>query len=602
MAGKSSVGPDGRTSFVHEYNEEGRLTRSLNAVGQGITNEFDTGALTMTLGDHLQVRASLIMDNTGRPITVVGERGNRTELGYNELGLPAYMTSIIVDNANQSVDERNTLSLQFDEYARPTQRTDAAGNTTRYYYDPNSGKLTASIDALGNTQKFGYNDLGMQIDTENPQKKALREVTDDLGRVIAKYAVDRSEGAVGLCSTGDVSKSVCYPEELVTENWMGEHGLLVQQLDESEVVNHFEYNTNNRISKQWFETLEDGETIQNVREFIYDANDTLIRELQYQLLPDGTTRYESASRTLHDAAGRPVVEINHANETLQSVYDAAGRQILQRLTDQAGVVYNTYTVYDSLGRVLLQTEAVPEGQDILFAERRHYDSHGKMLRSDRVYRPIVEMVGVAPFQETRLISFGEVQIGATAVADARDFPNAIVDGDGRVNQRMRTTHGNTVERRTVVYDENRQPMISISRTVFDEHGRAIASTDEYRPGQTTGITGTRFFYNAAGEKVRSEYVTGIKISVQALPDGTYQSTLDNPGELIDRDFLQMDDAGRLRQQQSETGEHSKLRYNPQGRTVEVSQYSPFDETLENVKRSYYDAARRLSVTSAPFAH
>lgn len=596
---KSSVGPDGRTSFVHEYNEEGRLTRSLNAVGQGITNEFDTGALTMTLGDHLQVRASLIMDNTGRPITVVGERGNRTELGYNELGLPAYMTSIIVDNANQSVDERNTFSLQFDEYARPTQRTDAAGNTTRYYYDPNSGKLTASIDALGNTQKFGYNDLGMQIDTENPQKKALREVTDDLGRVIAKYAVDRSEGAVGLCSTGDVSKSVCYPEELVTENWMGEHGLLVQQLDESEVVNHFEYNTNNRISKQWFETLEDGETIQNVREFIYDANDTLIRELQYQLLPDGTTRYESASRTLHDAAGRPVVEINHANETLQSVYDAAGRQILQRLTDQAGVVYNTYTVYDSLGRVLLQTEAVPEGQDILFAERRHYDSHGKMLRSDRVYRPIVEMVGVAPFQETRLISFGEVQIGATAVADARDFPNAIVDGDGRVNQRMRTTHGNTVERRTVVYDENRQPMISISRTVFDEHGRAIASTDEYRPGQTTGITGTRFFYNAAGEKVRSEYVTGIKISVQALPDGTYQSTLDNPGELIDRDFLQMDDAGRLRQQQSETGEHSKLRYNPQGRTVEVSQYSPFDETLENVKRSYYDAARRLSVTSAP---
>ncbi len=66
------------------------------------------------------------MDNTGRPLTVVGERGNRTELGYNELGLPAYMASIIVDNANQSVDERNTFSLQFDEYARlhkePMQR------------------------------------------------------------------------------------------------------------------------------------------------------------------------------------------------------------------------------------------------------------------------------------------------------------------------------------------------------------------------------------------------------------------------------------------------------------------------------------------------
>ncbi len=81
----------------------------------------------MTLGDHLQTRATLVMDNTGRPLTVVGERGNRTELGYNELGLPAYMASIIVDNANQSVDERNTFSLQFDEYARPTQRTDAAG-------------------------------------------------------------------------------------------------------------------------------------------------------------------------------------------------------------------------------------------------------------------------------------------------------------------------------------------------------------------------------------------------------------------------------------------------------------------------------------------
>jgi RHS repeat-associated protein len=596
---KSSVGPDGRTAFVQSFDEAGRLTHSLNAVGQGVINQFDSSKLTMTLGDHLQTRASLQMDNTGRPVTVVGERGNRTELTYNELGLPAYMTSIIVDNANQSVDERNTFSLQFDEYARPTQRTDSAGNATRYYYDVNSGKLTASIDALGNTQKFGYNELGMRIDTENPQKKAVREVTDDLGRVIAKYAVDRSEGAVGLCNTGDVSKSVCYPEELVTENLMGESGLLVQQLDESQITNYFEYNTNNRVSKQWFETQENGETIQNVRELIYDANDIVIRELQYQLLPDGTKRYETSSRNLHDEAGRPLIQINHANESIETVYDAAGRPILQSLTDQAGVVHKTYTVYDSLGRVLLQTEAVPEGQDILYAERRHYDSRGKMLRSDRVYRPIVDLVGIAPLQETRLVSYGEVQIGATAIADARDFPNAIVDGDGRVNQRMRTKHGNTVERRTVVYDENRETSISISRTVFDEHGRAIASTDEYRPGQTTGITGTRFFYNAAGEKIRSEYVTGLKISVQLLPDGTYQSILDDPGELIDRDFLQMDDAGRLRKQQSDTGEHSQLRYNPQGRTVEVLQYSPFDRTLQNVTRSYHDAAQRLTITAKP---
>ena len=596
---KSSVGPDGRTAFFHEYDETGRLTHSLNATGQGVINQFDSSNLTMTLGDHLQTRASLQMDNVGRPITVVGERGNRTELTYNELGLPAYMTSIIVDNANQSIDERNTFSLQFDEYARPTQRTDSAGNTTRFYYDVNSGKLTASIDALGNTQKYGYNDLGMRIDTENPQKKAIREVTDDLGRVVAKYAVDRSEGAVGLCGTGENSKSVCYPEELVTENLMDESGLLIEQMDESQIVNHFEYNTNNRVSKQWFETRENGETVQNVREFIYDANDIVTRELQYQVLSNGTKRYETASRTLHDDAGRPVIQINHANEAIETVYDAAGRSILQRLTDQAGVVHNTYTVYDTLGRVLLQTEAVPEGDDILYAERRHYDPQGKMLRSDRVYRPIVELVGVWPFQETRLVSFGEVQIGATAIADARDFPNAIVDGDGRVNQRMRNTHGNTVERRTVVYDENHQPSISISRTVFDEHGRAIASTDEYRPGQTTGITGTRFFYNAAGEKIRSEYVTGLKISVQLLPDGTYQSILDDPGQLIDRDFLQMDDAGRLRKQQSETGEHSQLRYNPQGKTVEVLQYSPFDQTLQNVTRSYYDASQRLTVTAKP---
>ena len=596
---KSSIGPDGRTAFVHEYNSEGRLTRSLNAFGQGIINEFDTGTLTMTLGDHLQARATLTMDNTGRPVTIVGERGNRTELSYNELGLPAYMTSIIVDNANQSVDEQNTFSLRFDEYARPTHRTDAAGNTTRYYYNASNGKLSASIDALGNIQKYGYNHLGMRIDTENPQKKAVREVTDSLGRVIAKYAVDRSDGAVGICNTEDVSKSICYPEELVTENVLGASGLLVRQMNESQVVNHFEYNTNNRVSKQWFETHENGEAIRNVREFVYDANDIVIREIQYQLLPDGTKRYESSSRNLHDAAGRPVMQINHTNESIETIYDSAGRAILQRLTDQAGVVHNSFTVYDSLGRVLIQTDAVPEGQDIQFGERRHYDSQGKMLRSDRVSRPIVELVGLAPFQETRLISFGEVQIGATAIADARDFPNAIVDGDGRVNQRMRTTQGNTVERRTVVYDENRQPSISISRTVYDEHGRAIASTDDYRPGQTTGITGTRFFYNAAGERIRSEYVTGIKISVRSMPDGTYQSTLDDPGELIDRDFLQMDDAGRLRKQQSETGEHSQLRYNPQGRTVEVLQYSPFEQSLQDVTRSYHDASQRLSVTAKP---
>ena len=118
----------------------------------------------------------------------------------------------------------------------------------------------------------------MRIDTENAQKKAVREETDSLGRVIAIYAVDRSDGAVGLCSTGDVSKSICYPEELVTENILGASGLLVRQMNESQVVNHFEYNTNNRVSKQWFETQEDGETIRNIREFVYDANDIVIRE------------------------------------------------------------------------------------------------------------------------------------------------------------------------------------------------------------------------------------------------------------------------------------------------------------------------------------
>ena len=596
---KSSIGPDGRTAFVHQYDDSGKLTHTLNAMGEGVVNRFDSGNLTMTLGDHLDSRATLQMDNIGRPIKVVGDRGNRTEFTYNELGLPAYMTSIIVDNANQSVDERNTFSLQFDEYARPIQRTDAAGNTTRYYYNSTHGKLSASIDALGNTQKFGYNDLGMRIDTENPQKKALREVTDGFGRVIAKYAVDRSEGAVGTCSSEEVSKSICYPEELITENLIGASGLLVQQLDESSLVNHFEYNSNNRISKQWFESQENGNTIRNVREFVYDANDAVLRELQYQLLPDGTKRYQTTSRTLRDAAGREILQINHANESIETIYDAVGRPIQQSMTDQAGVVHNTYTVYDSLGRVLLQTDAVPAGQDVLYGERRHYDSRGKMLRSDRVYKPLVEIVGIHPFQETRVISYGDVQIGATAIADARDFPNAIVDGDGRVNQRMRTKNGNTVERRTVVYDENHQPSISISRTVFDKHGRAIASTDEYRPGQTTGITGTRFFYNAAGEKIRSEYVTGLKISVQSMPDGTFQSSLDDPGELIDRDFIQLDDAGRLRNQQSDTGEHSQLRYNPQGKSVEVLQYSPLNQTLQEVTRTYYDPTQRLTVTAKP---
>ncbi len=74
----------------------------------------------------------------------------------------------------------------------------------------------------------------MRIDTENPQKKAIREVTDDLGRVVAKYAVDRSEGAVESV-TLEMFQIRLLSRRTGYRKLMGEHGLLVQQLDESEV-------------------------------------------------------------------------------------------------------------------------------------------------------------------------------------------------------------------------------------------------------------------------------------------------------------------------------------------------------------------------------
>lgn len=596
---QKAIDSEGRTVFQHSFDISGRLIESRDAFGQGAKNQFDAVQKSIQLGDQQQSLGVIQMDPLGRPITITIGSGNMMEISYNDIGLPIQLRNRIDDNPLQSISEVSDIKLEFDSYARPVRKVDPAGNTTQFFYDHNSGEMRSAVDPLGNATRFAYDDSGVMVDKENHLKQAVRREYDDKGNEIAVYAVDRSEGAMGDCPASDTFIPYCSLEQTIKKSTYDKFGRLTAETDRDGIVTHYEYDETNRIRKQWFESDHEGITIRSVREYTYDANDRPTQTREFQQLPDGTTRFITTTGQIYDSTGRILIATDSANTSIEHEYDAGGRHIKTRTTDEYGTPFVAFQVYDSYGRVMVQTDAVPEGEPIRSGQRMHYDQQGKLIRTDRLEKPLIEITGSATTRQSKIVSFGTVTAGATVSADGRQFPSQIVDGEGRVNERFRNQHGNTVERRDVVYDTNGKPEIRIGRTVFDEHGRVIASTDAYAPGQTSGITGTRFFYNSSGERIRSEYVTGLRIDVQRLPNGTYSSTLVHPGELIDRDFLQMDDAGRLRVKQSDDGARSRVKYDPQGRTVEAIEYDNDSQMVTQITRTYYDETNNATYVIQP---
>ncbi|MGB7327808.1 MAG: hypothetical protein WBD31_23220, partial [Rubripirellula sp.] len=190
--------------------------------------------------------------------------------------------------------------------------------------------------------------------------------------------------------------------------------------------------------------------------------------------------------------------------------------------------------------------------------------------------------------------------GTTRVEfDALDRPFRNIDQNGLTSESRFDSRGLTIETRTQSLDENGAPVWLISRSIFDEDGNPIYSTDSVPEGTPVEeIYGSHNIYDDAGRLVRTERRKGVDISI-AGPTTSLSAQLNSAGTLITSSETHFDDAGRVWQTVDNYGRKSQTLFDRYGQTIE-SRTQSFDESGTAVwltSRTVFDSLGRVLLST-----
>ena len=373
----SSTDPLGRTAW-RQYDALNRLVARTSPLGSfagdpGFTSriEYDrAGRISATI-DELGRRTDTVYDNLGRKTATLapdaGQGRPTTFYGYDAAGNLRYTTD---PRGSLAGDPGFTIWFFYDAVGRRTATVNALGpdwplgaipdalpgtittNVTRTVYD-GRGRIAATIDALGQTTDYGYDNLGRRI-TETAPAPAVggtrpvtrsaydavgnrTSVADPLGNVTtyAYDALDRrttvtdargSATVTGYDAVGNTT-SLTDASGNVTRYAFDRLNRLVRETDPLGATMTYAYDV---LGNKVRETDRNG----RVTSFVYDAADRLVEE-RWQASVTGSV-FHTIKRT-YDAAGQllGVTETDTANPAAttawQFAYDARGNLVKSRM-------------------------------------------------------------------------------------------------------------------------------------------------------------------------------------------------------------------------------------------------------------------------------
>jgi len=234
---------------------------------------------------------------SGQNITIETVAGRVTTHRFNAAGYEG------------SEDPAGNLPTRFvDPNHRPSEQTDAKGNTTKMGWSMDGKQLTYVEDALGNATQFVYDDENRLIASYDPEGRLLGTETDNAGRK-TEYAY------IGTSRQPDLIRVV----------YIDDTGTTVLRRQE------FDYDSQGRTTE----------------ERLVDPTDeaTVLRRTTRTYGSTGNSNGLLESITIEDMMGSD-------DETTSYTYDAAGRVIKSYKSSLSGTCQYTYTVFDAAGNVL----------------------------------------------------------------------------------------------------------------------------------------------------------------------------------------------------------------------------------------------------------
>lgn len=206
--------------------------------------------------------------------------------------------------------------------------TDAAGLKTIYYYDK-VGRLTHSINALGEVTQYSYNSFGEQ--------SALTRVAARMGN---------PGGLTGGLNTALSGVPLSGTDDTTTRTGYNRLGLVERLIDAQNKTSNRYYNGFGELSAavQYIDASTTGKT-----DYVYDKRGLLLTATDKLI---GTTT--RVTQNTYDAFGRVVTQRDGLLKDTVLAYDRLGRQV--QVTDRSGVA--STTTYDAFGRTLIITDGL----------------------------------------------------------------------------------------------------------------------------------------------------------------------------------------------------------------------------------------------------
>ncbi len=560
-----------------------RETRPRNAELDGSFPLGDTFSVSYSYNDAGQVKETTRAGqaqgkteyhHTGLPdLTTEASYGTgaRTKSSYDALGRRTALARTYELTFLESQQEGFTpveliTSFQHDERGRVTKSIDALGNTTEFAYDYR-GNMTQQTNADGSVVSFEYDAVGNQIAITDELRRTTRFVYDSRNRLVQTIFPDGYSELLRYDGTGRVvSATDALGREALFE--YDSRGLLEKTTlaagTDDQVINESDYNQFGEL----METVEDaGDPTQAVvtqmfrdklgrvtKAHVLDRNDNPAAP---NLMPI------SVVSTSYDRQG------NASSTTAYDVTQLAAHKATLLSDDLASLAGNehtqTTTTYYNAHQNLPEVTVFADGTSI----------QTEYLLSGRIRRAIDELERETTFDYDR---FGRlVEIADPDPDDSASLPHK------PVTRYEYDVAGNQV---AVLETDEHNTQTRTTRITYDKRNRAVAVTDaEY--GQT------RTVFDSAGQRIstidalgRADFaVYDQRGRVQLLsspdPDG------DGPLTPIVTRF-EYDAVGNLRKEIDPQGYETLFQYDNLDRLKE-EQYTiadPHAATSELVTRSY----------------
>ncbi|AFY50369.1 RHS repeat-associated core domain protein [Nostoc sp. PCC 7524] len=559
----------GRTGLKNEYDQNGRLTKVFNAVGDAVQLEYNPDNSIYTFKDVFGNPTTYEYDVRGNIITEVDALGGITKRTFDD-------NNNVLSETNP---EGETRSYTYDSQGNKLSETDPLGNVTRYTYNANNDLLTTT-DALGNTTTNVYDQKGNLLSISGQANGKITISYDGAG---LPTSLTTSEGTTTFeyDAKGNLTKEINSLGHEITYTYDANGNRLTEtrQLTTSNgvrtLVTKTEYDAKGKVIQVTdaeggvIQTVYDavGNKIEDidangrVTKYVYDQRGLLIETIY----PDATPNNNSdnpRTRKEYDEAGRVIAEIDELGRRTEFKYDKLGRL--------------TFTIFP---------DATPADNSDNPRTEKRYDQAGRLIAE-------VDELGNA----TRYIYNEAGQLIATILPDNTpnnddDNPRILTSYDALGRQISQTDPlGHTTE---FLYDQLGRPIGQIlpdqttTSAKFDDAGRIIARTDQ--AGNTT-----RYEYDAIGQLTAVIDALGQRTEYQYNELGNLSSQKDANGNVTQYEY---DGLGRRVSTTLPLGQLSTTQYDKVGNIISTNDFNgrkitfEFDERNRLITKIFPDDTR-----------